>query len=253
MSERVEIPLAGGRRALAVQVSQTAPAAAVVAGLGLPPTRGLVVLNGGTADLDPVLADAVRRSIGDELAGVAAEQRLTVLTGGTKAGIFAMLGEGLGAAGGTAPCIGVVPSGCVTWPGEAAGDAELILLEPHHSHFVLVEGSAWGDETAMLCALSQELSRAAPAVVVLASGGAIARNEVACHLRQGREVIVLAGSGRLADDIASALDGDGTADPAIAELLSGPLTVFDLAGGGRLDDLVLRRLGLAGAGEEPAG
>jgi hypothetical protein len=249
VSQRLEIRLGDGRRARAVQVPRAAPAAEVVAALGLPPTRGLVVLNGGTAELAPVPAGVLRRVIGDELARVAAEQRLTLLTGGTDAGLFAVLGEGLAAAGHTAPCIGVVPSDRVTWPGRPSNDPERadderVPLEPHHSHFVLVEGASWGDETETLCGLAAELSREAPSVAVLASGGAGARTEVACHVRQGREVVVVAGSGRLADDLADALDGNRQADPAIAGLLAGRLTSFGLAEGGGLDDLILQRLGL---------
>ena len=250
VSRPIDIPLGNGRRARSVRATRTAPAGAVVAGLGLGPAHGLVVLNGGTADLGPELAEALRRVIGDELARIAADERLTLLTGGTQAGIFALLGEGLAASGRTAPCIGVVPSGRVTWPGRPADDPDLaddhqrVPLEPHHSHFVLVEGSAWGDETAMLSAMTDELSRAAPAVVVLASGGSVARDEVDHHLRQGREVVVVAGSGRLADDLAAALDGDRHDDPTVTGSVSGRLLSFDLAGGGGLDDLIRRRLGL---------
>jgi SLOG in TRPM, prokaryote len=244
VTRRIEIPLGDGRRARAVRVGQATPAAEVLAALELPPARGLVVLNGGTADLGPTLAAALRRVIAGELARVAAEERLTLLTGGTRAGIFALLGDGLDVTGLTAPCIGVVPRGLVTWPGGPAG-TDRVPLEPHHSHFVLVEGSAWGDETAMLAALSGELARTAPSIVVLASGGVVARREVAHHVRQAREVVVVAGSGRLADDIAAALDGDRQADPAVSELLSGRLTSFQLAGGGGLDELIRRRLGLA--------
>lgn len=234
---------------MAVRVPATARPAAVLAALGLPPTRGLVVLNGGTAEIDPALAVALRRLLGDELARVASEQRLTLLTGGTEAGIFAVLGEGLAAAGRTAPCIGVAPVDLVTWPGRPgrpgdADDGERVPLEPHHSHFVLVEGASWGDETPMLGGLAAELSRAAPSVAVLASGGAVARSEVGYHVRQGREVLVLAGSGRLADDLAAAVAGDRQPDPAIADLLAGRLTTVQLATGGGLDGLIQQRLGL---------
>jgi hypothetical protein len=224
----------------------------VRAALGLAPTRGLVVLNGGTADLDPVVAGALRRVVGGELARVAADQRLTLLTGGTDAGIFALLGEGLAAVGCTAPCIGVVPSALVTWPGrladatEPANHEERVPLEAHHSHFVLVEGSSWGDETRMLCALAEELSRGAPSVAVLASGGEVARREVSCHVGEGREVIVVAGSGRLADDIAAALAGHRPADAGMAEILAGRLTVFELDLSVGLDELILQRLGIGG-------
>ena len=213
--------------------------------------RGVLVLNGGTEDLAPELTARLRPLLGDGLARVANEERLTVVTGGTDAGIFRLFGEGLGDRG-AAPCIGVAPAGLVSWAEttagrEAAGDNR-VPLEPHHTHFVLVEDGRWGGETEAMLSLVDALSEGAPALVVLANGGSVSRREVLGHVRSGREVVVLAGSGRLADEITDVVTGRAAAnDSELAEIAAGRITVFDLrAPASALAELVRARLGSPG-------
>jgi hypothetical protein len=203
------------------------------AALELARPRGAVVLNGGTADLAPGLSDRLRRALGDGLARVAIEEALTVVSGGTDAGIFALFGQALGDKH-SAPCVGVAPSGLVTWPGRdspadrAPDDETAVPLEPHHSHFLLIEGDEWGAETDAMLALTDALGAEAPSLAVLAGGGAGARREVLAHLRAGREVIVLDGTGRFAQQLAAAIGGSGSPDAETAEMIaSGLITVID--------------------------
>lgn len=155
----------------------------VVAGLALPAPRATVVLNGTTAECDPGLAGVL-----GELAGAAVRERLTVVTGGTDAGIFRLFGAAM--AEPTAPLVGVAPR-----------DREGVPLEPHHTHAVLVQGDDWGDETPVLLALADALGRLAPSVAVICGGGSITRLEVDGHLRAGRPLIAVAGSGGVADEL----------------------------------------------------
>ena len=83
------------------------------------------------------------------LAGLVIEERITVITGGTEAGVFALFGQALAAQGGpAAPCVGVAIT------GRSAPDK----LEPHHTNFVLVEGDTWGDETPVMYRLVAALA-----------------------------------------------------------------------------------------------
>lgn len=192
---------------IVVEVRPDAGGDEVVAALGLPAPRATVVLNGTTGDCHPRLAGVL-----GELAAAARRERLTVLTGGTDAGIFHVFGAAMGAP--TAPLVGVAPS-------NHAG----VALEPHHTHVALVEGDAWGDETPVLLALAAAL---APAVAVICGGGPVTRREVDGHLRAGRPVLAVAGSGGVADQ----LPGLAVAPAALV-------------------DAVLQRLGTAGPGKEP--
>jgi hypothetical protein len=154
----------------------------LLAALELPAPRGTMVLNGSTAERDPAVAGVLAA-----LAGAAIRERLTVVTGGTDAGIFSLFGEAM--AQPTAPLVGVAPR---------ARDG--VPLEPNHTHFVLVDGNTWGDETPALLALADALGRLAPSVAVICGGGAITRLEAQGHLRAGRPLLVIAGSGGVADE-----------------------------------------------------
>jgi SLOG in TRPM, prokaryote len=169
----------------------------VLAALDVPPPRATLVLNGSAGALDSGVAEHLAAVFGaDGLAGTVSRERLTTVTGGTDAGIFAILGRAI--VDRSAPLIGVAPRALVSGPG---GSGQ-VPLEPHHSQFVLVDGDEWGDETATLLALSRALGRTAPSVAVICGGGPVTRKEVLGHVRDGRPLIVLAGSGRLADELA---------------------------------------------------
>ena len=190
--------------------------------LDLPSPRGTVVLNGSTADLPPDLVEPLGEVIG-AVARLAVARGLTVLTGATDAGIFSILGAAMD--GRSAPLVGVAPAGLVSPPGESAEPQETQhreRLEPHHSHFVLVDGDEWGDETADLLALAAALGARAPSAALLCGGGAGAQAEAVGHCRAGRPILVIAGSGRFADDVAAAVSrhagAGGSADPAATEI-----------------------------------
>jgi hypothetical protein len=224
---RTDVVLPGGRTAIVVFAPADVSGEDAVAALGLGPPRGLVVLNGSTNELPPKVSADLRASLGDGLARVAIDEALTVVTGGTDAGIFAIFGQALGDERPVA-CVGVAPAGLVTWPGrEARAGCETAALEPHHTHFLLVDGDEWGVETDAMVALAATLAETCPSILVVAGGGAGAKREVLAQVRLGREVVVLAGSGRLADELAAAVAGGDPADAETAEATeSGLVTVL---------------------------
>jgi SLOG in TRPM, prokaryote len=232
---RREIAFPGGRSALVVRVPESVSGDDAAAALGLQPPRALVVLNGGTDELSPGLTATLGRTLADGLARVVSEEGLTVLTGGTDAGIFALFGKAL-ADRRTAPCIGVAPANAVTWPGRDDAEAgpaprnDLIPLEPHHSHFLLVESAQWGAETNALIGLSETLGAERPSIAILAGGGEGAKREVLEQIRRGRRVLALAGTGRFADELARAESSGITTDAETSEVAaSGSVTVLGAA------------------------
>ena len=197
-----------GATARVVEASGDVGGDDLLAGLELPPPRGTVVLNGSAAELDEGLAEQLAAVVGRPgLAGAAERERLTAVTGGTDAGIFSILGRAMIAR--SAPLVGVVPGKLVTWPGGPDSGGTRVPLEPHHSHFVLVDGDEWGDETEALLALARALGAQAPSVAVICGGGPITRKEVLGHMRDGRPVVVLSGSGRFADELVASVAGKG--------------------------------------------
>jgi len=173
------------------------------------------------AELRALLVEGVVR--------VATEEGITVIDGGTQAGVMQMMGEGRAAVGGSAPLIGVCPAALVSWPGGPAGE-DRVPLEPHHTHFVLTEGDHWGAETETMFALAAELSVNVPSVAILANGGPVSEDELIHNVRQGREVIIIEGSGRLADVVSAAVAGNADlADNRITGVVrDGRITLFDV-------------------------
>jgi hypothetical protein len=194
-----------------MRAAKDTPIGEIVAALALPAPRALVILNGGTASLAHALQARLAAALADGLARVAAEDHLTVITGGTDAGVFHLFGEGLARWGRTAPCVGVAVAALVSYPGHPGGEAP---LEPNHSHFVLTAGRHWGDETATMYALAAALARDCPSLAVFAGGGEIALREMQANVTQGRTMLLLAGSGRNTDAVLAAAAGEpsGNAD-----------------------------------------
>lgn len=221
--EAIHFPSADVR--LVRVVAETA-AERIVDALDLPRPRAVLVVNGGTAELDSLLEAQLGRLLQDGVARLASEEQLTLVTGATDADIFALLGQGLARWGRTAPCIGVTVADLATWPGKLAGEAP---LESHHSHFVLVEGQHWGDETATMYALVAWLARDRPSAAIFASGGEIVIHEMQANVRQGRTMILLAGSGRATDAVLAARAGQPASDPRLAEIARrGTIIAFDI-------------------------
>lgn len=223
--ETIQFPT--GDQARLLRVPQYTAARQILKALELPRPRAVLVLNGGTAELEGDLQTKLARLLNDGLVRIAAEEQLTVVTGATEAGIFALLGQGLAQWGRTAPCIGVTVADRVSWPGHPQDDAP--SLESHHSHFVLVEGRSWGDETRTMYALIDVLAQECSSIAVFAGGGQIVIQEMKATVVQGREMILLAGSGRTTDRVLAARLGQPTDDPRLLEIAQvGKITSFDI-------------------------
>ena len=172
--------------------------------LDLPPHRPVLVLVGGAGYLEN--EDALE-SLFTALARVAEEVGAIVVDGGTDAGVMCLMGRARAATRGTFPLVGVAPRGRVRLPDEPpAADDDRVPVEPHHTHLILVPGNAWGDESPYLARVATLLAGNAPSVTVLVNGGEVARQDVEHSLAEGRPVIVVAGTGRLADELAAAAD-----------------------------------------------
>lgn len=147
-------------------------------------------------------SSARMRSFFQSLAGIVKSKQLMVIDGGTSAGIMALMGEALFREGGNAVHIGVVPAKA---EADSEGKVAEDILEPHHSHFVLVETNEWGREVTAMYGLVEYFSKNAPSTLLLINGGELSLQEIQHGVRQGHIIVIFAGSGRLADEIARAI------------------------------------------------
>ena len=216
---------ANGHQALTVRTNGRIDPAAIVDSLNLPPCSRLLLISGGAGNM----SEEMMAHLSDLFAvvgQVVAKYNATVIDGGTQSGVMQLMGEALAKTGKTVTHIGVLPAYAEAGPKLQAED----ILEPHHTNFVLVEGYMWGDEVETMYKLAGFFSARVPSVTLLINGGAIALHEIEWNMRQGREVIVLAGSGRLADEIAEAArNPEGNVRDRLATIVrEGHITVFDI-------------------------
>ena len=184
--------------------------------------RPVLVVVGGASGLDAPGKECLRTLFSQALVPVARERNAVVVDGGTDSGVMQLLGQALRTEGASFPLVGVAVEKKVIVPGDASESGGRRALERHHTHFVLVPGSSWGDESPWLARVATEIAAGAPSVTVLINGGKIAFQDVASSVAAGRPVLVIKGTGRAADRIAAALDGD-RADAQAAHLAASHL------------------------------
>jgi hypothetical protein len=187
--------------ALRLHVNDETDLPAALPALGLNPPRPVLVLVGGASGLQKEHIDAVSRIL-SLLAQIADVTNSVVIDGGTQSGVMAWMGQARARAGYRFPLMGVAAEGVVTWSG---GPEENVRthLDPNHTHFILVPGNRWGDESPWIAKIATQLAGISPSVTMLINGGEISRHDVANSLAADRPVIILKGTGRLADELAN--------------------------------------------------
>jgi hypothetical protein len=181
------------------------------ADIGLDRDRPVLAVAGTTNDLEPDHAEMLFPFLVAAV-GAAARSGAVIVTGGTDSGVFHMLGLALAAAPDSpAAVIGVAP-GALIGDGAAPGSDGRTPIDPQLTALVRTPGNAWGDETPPLSRLVSTIAGEHPAVVLLIGGGDGTRVEVIEHLLHRRPIVVLGGSGRLADAVAQGLSSSPDTD-----------------------------------------
>lgn len=167
----------------------------------------VLVLVGGAGGLGADDEERLSALFRDHLVPAVVQSGASVVDGGTDSGVMRAIGSARSATGARFQLVGVAAAGTVTSPGDLPGRESAARIDPDHSHVVLVPGDVWGDESPWLAAVAGALSVGYASATLLVNGGDIAYGDVQHSLDAGRPVVVLAGSGRAADAIASARGG----------------------------------------------
>ena len=179
----------------------------------------ILIFGGASGNLDTSdTSITILHQILDDVLQYAADNDAIIIDGGTKSGIMEIVGQRASKIEQSKKPIilGVAPAGLISlfnstkqednYKNEGDNDREndKVLLDPNHSHFVLVEGDKWGDETIKLFEIASSLSTSdIPIVALLAGGGRISKKEILFCINQNWPVIVIEKTGYLADEIAS--------------------------------------------------
>ncbi|AFY39455.1 hypothetical protein Lepto7376_3227 [[Leptolyngbya] sp. PCC 7376] len=170
--------------------------------------RPTLVIVGGAGGIAEEDCDTLQQLFIDCVAPWAEAHGLAVVDGGTDAGIMRFIGVARETIQGTFPLIGVVAEGTVNLPEHPGTNPYAAELEPHHSHFVLVPGEEWGDESPWLAGTATAIAAEYPSVTFVINGGNITWQDIECSIDENRPVVTFAGSGRTADILAETLKGN---------------------------------------------
>lgn len=238
------ITFAPQTNAQAVRVAPDSPPATTLNLLQIPTDRPVIFIAGGAGEMSEEAIAATQSIIG-AVVDFARAHHIAIIDGGTDAGVMGMIGQARKQSGGQFPLVGAAPDALIAYPGFANPNKEGDL-DTGHSHFALVDGSAWGAETPLLLGMAHRISSEGkqPVLGLLINGGRIARQEIvdATNERYKMPVIALKGSGRFADELSAALDGAPTEDAEIQTIVkSGLAEVLPIEGGAEAMRHILER------------
>lgn len=223
MQRPFQITFANGATAQGISLSTHLEMSTGLNALGLFTARPTLVIVGGASGLAADDLEKLRSLFQEVLCPLADELNFIVIDGGTDAGVMQLMGQARAATGGQFPLVGLVVQKKAILPSSSPPSEDAAALEPHHTHFILVPGSEWGDESGWIAEAATASSDGKPSITLLINGGAIALNQdVPNSLERDRPVLVIAGSGRSADRLANAMTGE-TSDPAIQSLVNSVL------------------------------
>jgi hypothetical protein len=232
MEKPFKVAFPNGSKARAVRVRRPDGLPVALRELGLSGRRPVLVLVGGAGGLSEADTSRLLPLFAGVLAPLAEAAGVSVVDGGTDAGVMRLMGRARAGTDATFPLVGVAAAGTVALPGVPPPRPDAAPLEPRHTHFVLVPGSDWGDESRWLVRAAGELAGCGPSVTVLVNGGETTLEDAALSVENGRAVVAISGSGRAADALAEALGGGATVDGRVRGLAaSGLLRAVDLSAG----------------------
>jgi hypothetical protein len=165
----------------------------------------VIVLIGG--EIDKQQASATRQAV-QTISRIAEDLHALIICGGTDMGVMAEIGHMRWENHYKFPLVGITPEELVSWPDGPRSTKFLWWgkqrwqLESHYSHFILVPGSQFGDESTWIVDTATLLSKDHRAVTILINGGEVSRKDIELSLANNRQVIALSGTGRLADELA---------------------------------------------------
>jgi hypothetical protein len=222
-NQRFNMRFDNGNIARAVRIAGERQTGAALRALGFMHYSPVIFVSGGAGGMSEEDKAIATRMI-EEVCRYAVECNAVIVDGGTESGIMQMLGDVRRRFDLGFPLIGVSPLGKISYPGYKNSNEEA-FLEDSHSHFVLVDGEEWGDESKTIVGLTNQLSGYGrrPAIGLLINGGAIALKEIylATNTQRKMSIIVLEGSGRAADDISTAVRKGNSNQALLQAILKG--------------------------------
>jgi len=175
-------------------------------GLAVPHPKTVIVLVGGAGGIKWLEKFPMRKAVGI-VARLAEETQSVVVDGGTQAGIMTEIGRQRKRNKFSFPLIGVV------FDSLLMTEEPQSILDANHTHFFLIPGDDWGDESGWISKIATAITSDAKStlatgiiklqksITILINGGNISRTDVEYSLLENRPTFVMRGTGRMADEI----------------------------------------------------
>jgi len=189
-----QISLKRGVNARAVNISEDKEIQDALIQLEIPHPKPVIVLVGGASGIGWLDKFPMRKAIGI-VARLAEETESVVVDGGTQAGIMKEIGRQRKRNLFSFPLIGVV------FDSLLMKEEPQSILDPNHTHFFLIPGEDWGDESAWISKIATAIAGDNNSITILINGGNISRTDVEYSLLENRPTFVMRGTGRMADEI----------------------------------------------------
>ena len=189
-----QIPLQREVSVRAVNIAAEKDIPEALTELKIPYPNPVIVLVGGAGGIGWLDKFPMRKAI-KIIARLAAETRSVVVDGGTQAGIMTEIGKQRKQNKFSFPLIGVVFDSLLMKREPKS------ILDPNHTHFFLIPGSNWGDESAWISKIATRIAGDKKSITVLVNGGQISRTDVGYSVMEDRPTFVMRGTGRMADKI----------------------------------------------------
>ena len=189
-----QIPLQGDHTAKAAHVSDNNEINKALEELRIPHPRSVIVLVGCAWETCPASQFHLRKAV-KIIARLAEETQSAVVDGGTQAGIMTEIGRQRKHNKFSFPLVGVVFDSLLMKREPQS------ILDPNHTHFFLIPGSNWGDESAWISKIATQIAGDKKSITVLVNGGQISRTDVGYSVLEDRPTFVMRGTGRMADEI----------------------------------------------------
>jgi len=189
-----QISFKGKHTAKAAYISGNTDIDKAMEELQIPHLKTVIVLVGGAGGIGWLDKFPMRKAIGI-VARLADETRSVVIDGGTQAGIMAEIGKQRKRNKFSFPLIGVVFDSLLMQQEPQS------VLDPNHTHFFLIPGQDWGDESVWISKIATRVAGEKKSITILVNGGKISRTDVEYSLMENRPTFVMRGTGRLADEI----------------------------------------------------
>ncbi len=178
----------------AVNITEDREIRQALTDLQIPHPKSVIVLVGGASGIGWLDKFPMSKAI-RIITRLAEETQSVVVDGGTQAGIMKEIGKQRKQKKYSFPLVGVV------FDSLLMQEEPQSILDPNHTHFFLIPGEDWGDESAWISKIATAIAGDQQSITVLVNGGNISRTDVEYSLLENRPTFVMRGTGRMADEI----------------------------------------------------